>query len=873
MYQFSSLKEKIPNIDSVKPIDVNISFNDSRDLLLNWISLKIKHKIIFCTYQSSQKLSKYINKRYVIDFALYDEAHRTSSLSKDASSYFNYTLDDKNLFIKKRLFMTATRRISHKYKITKDGDPIQTFSMDNEAIYGQKVVDMSFFEAARIGCIAKPKIIVQEIKSSDIEYKKLIKASTKINNTDNPSERIAVQVSISRAVKDFRIKKFFSFHSSIKRAEIYTDDTKSSSGMKEFLNKDFFIESVKGSQSMIDRDMIMEDFKNAKYGYISNCRCLVEGVDVPEVEMVVYADPKRSGIDIVQSCGRALRNRNNSSKKFGYFLIPVFLNDSNDSSNNIENLGYERVVEFLQAIADYDDEIAEMITHTITGTRGKGARLRLENIIASKNDIEFERILKNVKVSLADKLETRWYKMIKLVNEFTRQYGNINLLSPSTREYKDLYEWLASVRRRWRAGDLSSFQVNELLKFGIKLDRDDITKIEGDYINLNQLSSDLNIEYSSLKKIFKRLNIKPLGKISGPGPDGLVPVYKKITREFIKKKTGIVYFELPKSYQTISTIAQKLDITRPQLRRYYKLKKQEGLTTIRSYLNNGQFKAYKMPSKDDIEDVLGYKLNIDKKMFLNLHQLSKKFNVGTKSLIKLFKDLSIEGIKAIGPSKQGILYYKNYSKKEFMNLVKKFGVDGLEPPKDFIPLHQLAKNLNIGRAYLEKLLKDISAKSYKYFGSGGRGIVIYYKNYSTSYITKKLKVDVLNKPKGYQTIKELTAKYKIHNIAMQRLLDVHKVKSLKSHLYRKKIYYLPESKFKKIIDSLGIKFMKPPKGYRTIKQIASDMDIHFPKVEKIIEVNNIPGVLCVGGPKLIKNTIGATKYYKLNKKQLQLFRK
>ena len=63
----------------------------------------------------------------------------------------------------------------------------------------------------------------------------------------------------------------------------------------------------------------MDNFDNSRFSYISNCRCLVEGVDVPEVEMIVFADPKRSAIDIVQAAGRALRNRLNKNKKYGYF--------------------------------------------------------------------------------------------------------------------------------------------------------------------------------------------------------------------------------------------------------------------------------------------------------------------------------------------------------------------------------------------------------------------------------------------------------------------------------------------------------------------------------------------------------------------------
>ena len=42
-------------------------------------------------------------------------------------------------------------------------------------------------------------------------------------------------------------------------------------------------------------------------GLLSNARCLTEGVDVPTLDGVVFVDPKRSEVDIVQAVGRAIR--------------------------------------------------------------------------------------------------------------------------------------------------------------------------------------------------------------------------------------------------------------------------------------------------------------------------------------------------------------------------------------------------------------------------------------------------------------------------------------------------------------------------------------------------------------------------------------
>ena len=49
---------------------------------------------------------------------------------------------------------------------------------------------------------------------------------------------------------------------------------------------------------------------------ITNCRVLSEGVDLPAVDLVVFADAKQSHVDILQCMGRASRLA--PGKEFGY---------------------------------------------------------------------------------------------------------------------------------------------------------------------------------------------------------------------------------------------------------------------------------------------------------------------------------------------------------------------------------------------------------------------------------------------------------------------------------------------------------------------------------------------------------------------------
>jgi superfamily II DNA or RNA helicase len=56
------------------------------------------------------------------------------------------------------------------------------------------------------------------------------------------------------------------------------------------------------------RSVLFWEFVVHKRALMTNARCLTEGVDVPAIDCVMFADPKQSRVDIVQAAGRALRH-------------------------------------------------------------------------------------------------------------------------------------------------------------------------------------------------------------------------------------------------------------------------------------------------------------------------------------------------------------------------------------------------------------------------------------------------------------------------------------------------------------------------------------------------------------------------------------
>src|SRR5262249_38733529 len=86
-------------------------------------------------------------------------------------------------------------------------------------------------------------------------------------------------------------------------------------------------------------------------------RCLTEGVDVPAIDCVAFADPKQSRIDIVQAAGRALRRF--KGKDYGYILLPLIVPREMGFEEFAETTGFRRVARIVTGLSTQDERIAD----------------------------------------------------------------------------------------------------------------------------------------------------------------------------------------------------------------------------------------------------------------------------------------------------------------------------------------------------------------------------------------------------------------------------------------------------------------------------------------------------------------------------------
>jgi hypothetical protein len=149
------------------------------------------------------------------------------------------------------------------------------------------------------------------------------------------------------------IKNAVSFHSSIEKAERNKELQHHITETYQYDAIDSYTVSSKIPTTR--RNVLIQEFANSsRKALITNSKCLTEGVDVPNIDCIVFADPRKSKVDIVQALGRALRKK--EGKAWGYVILPVVYDDI---THEIDNENYAEIISIIRGLASNDERIIE----------------------------------------------------------------------------------------------------------------------------------------------------------------------------------------------------------------------------------------------------------------------------------------------------------------------------------------------------------------------------------------------------------------------------------------------------------------------------------------------------------------------------------
>ena len=213
-----------------------------------------------------------------------------------------------------------------------------------------------------------------------------------------------------------------------------------------------------------ERDLKLRNLKTSKnITLLSNARCLSEGVDVPSLDAVVFADPRRSQVDIVQAIGRAIRKSEN--KKRGILLLPVVIDEEKELEEQLDDSGFKTVWNVINALKSHDSRIEEQLDNF----RLRKGKRKVSKSSSFIDNVEFDLPLKinkdfeeNIQLRILDAVSSSWYEFFGAYQEFINKTGNVYLKVGEEFNGYNLGDWLGYQRSLYNKNKLDQEKIDLL---------------------------------------------------------------------------------------------------------------------------------------------------------------------------------------------------------------------------------------------------------------------------------------------------------------------------------------------------------------------------------------------------------------------------
>lgn len=337
--------------------------------------------VVFSTYQSIQVVADVQKKGLpAFDLIICDEAHRTTGMveqgKQNEASEFIKVHDNSIINGNKRLYMTATPRIYGDRAVRiANADSYIVSSMDDESVFGPEFYHLSFGRAIDENLLTDYKVIALTVNEDTVSevYQRAMEEEGDGFTVTESARVIGCWKGLldQGSIDGNRLKNAVAFCSTIaeskriteyfkKTVDIYIDyEKEKGKELPEFRCK---IEHVDGTMdSNIRRERLRwleqtETGEDAACRILTNARCLAEGVDVPSLDAVIFLQPKKSQIDIIQAVGRVMRKF--EGKQFGYIILPIVIPAGLTAEQALDNNETFSVVwEVLKALRSHDERL------------------------------------------------------------------------------------------------------------------------------------------------------------------------------------------------------------------------------------------------------------------------------------------------------------------------------------------------------------------------------------------------------------------------------------------------------------------------------------------------------------------------------------
>ena len=459
-----SVKQDESNI-AIKASDIGYpATTSSKKVVENYLELMTRPKkellVVFGTYQSIEVLGKAQKDGFPeFDLIIADEAHRTTGAKALGDEASAFTKVHSNLNVKgtKRLYQTATPKLyGTDAKKKAEENSIVISSMDDESLYGSVFYRLGFGDAISHDILTDYKLMVLAVDETVVQkdMQKSLADSENGLNIDDVGRIIGVwngmikRESFSDKVSGEPMKRAIAFSRTIEDSKRLSQQFENV--VNDYLNSDegysVNVRHVDGSMNALEKNEALDwlasnDIPEDSARILSNVRFLTEGIDVPNLDAIIFLSPRKSQVDIVQAVGRIIRKF--EGKDYGYIILPIVVPEGATPESILDNnKTYDVIWQVLNALRSVDERF-EATINKLELNKQKPINIQVIGVGAAPDDPNFnDGFVKEPTVAYQTELELDWEAVEGAI------YGKIVQKVGDRRYLEDWSKDVADIARR-----------------------------------------------------------------------------------------------------------------------------------------------------------------------------------------------------------------------------------------------------------------------------------------------------------------------------------------------------------------------------------------------------------------------------------------
>ncbi|MFF4838237.1 Helicase associated domain protein [Streptomyces sp. NPDC001315] len=320
----------------------------SGEYLAYWLTQRTKRReraTVFITFDSLQRIEEAQHSVFtapVFDLMIVDEAHRTAG---SWDKQWTMIHDNTRVPADRRLYLTATPYEWEAPRLTETPDtrpqpkrtaataptweaPSLIASMDDPKVFGPRLHTYSHADAIEDGVLADYQLLIPTI--TDTELRSTL-TDPDLQTGFGPSARrtTALHLAVLKAMREHDLKHVIVYFQQVADAADFARQFPHTlrtlpTEQRPSWTADLSVQSINGTHTPNKRHTILTRFEQADRAVLTNAQVLSEGVDLPAVDSIVFADRTASVRRIVQALGRALRKPPTLDSKTASLVIPAY---------------------------------------------------------------------------------------------------------------------------------------------------------------------------------------------------------------------------------------------------------------------------------------------------------------------------------------------------------------------------------------------------------------------------------------------------------------------------------------------------------------------------------------------------------------------